>query len=65
MPKKSILKTNFRIVIVKVNSTDDGHGLAKDQAEALNLFGLVMAKVSNFKDAKLYFENKLIKRLTS
>jgi len=65
MLKKSILKTNFRIVIVRVSSTDDGHGFAKDQAEALNLFGLVMGKVSNFKEAKLYFENKLIKRLTS
>jgi hypothetical protein len=50
---------------VRVSLTDDGLGLAKDKAEALNLFGLVMGKVSNFKEAKLYFENKLIKRLTS
>ena len=65
MPKKSIIETNYRIVIVKVNSTDDGLGLAKDHGEAVKLFDLIMEKVTDFERAELYFQNKLIKNLTS
>lgn len=65
MPKRSILETNYRIVIVKVKSVDDGLGLAKDQAEAVKLFDTVMEKVTDFKEAKLYFNKKLIKVLTN
>jgi len=61
MPKKSILETNYRIVIVKVNSNDDGIGLAKDQADAVKLFDLIMEKVTDFKRAELYFNKQLIK----
>jgi hypothetical protein len=60
MSKKSILETNYRIVIVKVKSVDDGLGLAKDRSEAIKLFDLVMKKVSDFERAELYFNKKLI-----
>lgn len=56
-------KTNYRIVIHREGWTDDGKGLAKDQAEATKMFNRVIGKITDFKLAELYFDNILIKKV--
>jgi hypothetical protein len=58
--KRSILRTNYRIVLVKLYTVDQAEGFAETEQEARKMFGKIMSQVTSFTNAKLLFNNKLI-----
>jgi hypothetical protein len=58
--KRSILRTNYQIVLVKVHTVDQAKGFAETEDEARKMFDKLMSQVKYFKSAKLLFNNKLI-----
>lgn len=55
--------TNFRIIIQRKGTRDDGRGYAPTQSEATRRFDLIMKEVSNFEFAELWYEEKLVKKV--
>jgi hypothetical protein len=58
--KRSTLKTNYQIIILKPGTVDDGKGFAETEQEARKMFEKIMSQVTDFESAKLLFKNKLI-----
>jgi hypothetical protein len=58
--KRSILRTNYQIIIVKLHTVDQAKGFAETEKEAIKMFDKLMIQVTSFTSAKLLFNNKLI-----
>jgi hypothetical protein len=58
--KRSILTTNYQIVLVKVHTVDQAKGFAETEEEARKMFDKLMSQVTDFTSAKLLYNNKLI-----
>jgi hypothetical protein len=58
--KRSILRTNYQIIIVKLHTVDQAKGFVETEKEARKMFEKLMSQVTDFKSAKLLFNNKLI-----
>ena len=58
--KRSILRTNYQIIIVKVHTVDQAKGFAESEEEARKMFGKLMSQITNFTNAKLLYNNQLI-----
>jgi hypothetical protein len=58
--KRSILITNYQIIIVKVHTVDQAKGFVNTEDEARKMFDKIMSQVKYFKSAKLLFNNQLI-----
>jgi hypothetical protein len=58
--KRSILRTNYRIILLKPGTVDDGKGFVETEDEARKMFDKIMSTIKIFTSAKLLFNNKLI-----
>jgi hypothetical protein len=58
--KRSILRTNYQIILVKAHTVDQAKGFAETEDEARKMFGKIMSQVTSFTSAKLLFNNQLI-----
>jgi hypothetical protein len=58
--KRSILRTNYRIVLVKLYTVDQAEGFAETEDEARKMFDKIMSQVTDFTSAKLLYNNQLI-----
>jgi len=58
--KRSILRTNYQIILLKPGTVDDGKGFAESEQEAIKMFENIMSQITVFTSAKLLYNNKLI-----
>ena len=55
--------TNYRILIQRKTTKDDGEGYAPTEAEALKHFNSILKQISKFEFAELWYEGKLVKKV--
>jgi hypothetical protein len=58
--KRSILRTNYQIIIVKLHTVDQAEGFAETEDEARKMFDKIMSQVTDFTSGKLLYKKKLI-----
>jgi len=58
--KRSTLKTNYQIILLKSGTVDNGKGFAETEQEARKMFDKLMSQVTDFMSAKLLYNNQLI-----